>query len=218
MAENQAEKKKHVGRPRKPDSELKHPRRKQKSKEQQLEELALMVGDRVPETPKRKFLDHNSLSKSSKNANPDEIQTILQNNLSWFGRTAAKTDDEIEYRLRELFDACSRRGEIPTMEKLALVLGVHVRTIEYWISGGTGSTPRRKELLGQAKMMIAAADAELAMRYKINAAAYIFRAKNYYGMSDNQTFIIQPQNNPLGDEVDQDELERRIRESVVIDE
>ena len=52
---------------------------------------------------------------------------------------------------------------------------------------------------------------------KINPVVYIFRAKNYFGMKDQQEVVLTP-NQPLGDSPDQKKLEERIAGSVVVEE
>lgn len=49
---------------------------------------------------------------------------------------------------------------------------------------------------------------------KINPVVYIFRAKNYFGMKDQQDITITPQM-PLGTDSDPAELQKRITGSVV---
>jgi hypothetical protein len=43
---------------------------------------------------------------------------------------------------------------------------------------------------------------------KIPQVTYIFRAKNYYGMRDQQEVVLTP-NNPLGDEASDKDLKNR---------
>lgn len=47
--------------------------------------------------------------------------------------------------------------------------------------------------------------------------AYIFRAKNYYGMKDQQDVVVQAKN-IFGADVDRQEIERRLSEEVVIED
>ena len=44
---------------------------------------------------------------------------------------------------------------------------------------------------------------------KINPVVYIFRAKNYFGMKDQQDVVIKPEN-PLGEKVDPEQLQSTI--------
>lgn len=47
--------------------------------------------------------------------------------------------------------------------------------------------------------------------------AYIFRAKNYYGMKDQQDVVVQAKN-IFGADVDRQEIERRLSEEVVVED
>ena len=78
-----------------------------------------------------------------------------------------------------------------TVEKLALALGVTRETLHSWETGATQST-RRSDLIKKAKDCIAAYDADMVSTGKMNPVPYIFRAKNYYGMKDQQDITIAP--------------------------
>ena len=45
---------------------------------------------------------------------------------------------------------------------------------------------------------------------KINPVVYIFRAKNFFGMKDQQEHVITP-NNPLGDTTNPEELAQKYK-------
>ena len=72
-------------------------------------------------------------------------------------------------------------------------------------------------MIKKAKEILAGIDAKLVSMGKIPQVTYIFRAKNFFGMKDQQDVVVTP-NNPLGDTVDQKQLEERIAETVVSDE
>ena len=71
-------------------------------------------------------------------------------------------------------------------------------------------------MIKKAKQILANIDAELVLGRKIPETTYIFRSKNYYGMRDNVEVTVAPQN-PLGDTLDQKELEAKIAD-IVVDE
>ena len=71
-------------------------------------------------------------------------------------------------------------------------------------------------MIKQAKEMLAAMDADLVSNNKIPQVTYIFRAKNFFGMKDQTDVVITP-NNPVGAEVPEEELRKRIAGDVVID-
>ena len=59
--------------------------------------------------------------------------------------------------------------------------------------------------------VLSAYDAGLAIEGKMNPVPYIFRAKNYYGLKD-QTDVVVTSNNPLGDTIDAEVLEKKYQE------
>lgn len=69
----------------------------------------------------------------------------------------------------------------------------------------------------KAKEILAGIDAKLVSMGKIPQVTYIFRAKNFFGMKDQQDLVVTPAM-PLGDAPDQKQLEERIAGSVVVEE
>lgn len=149
-------------------------------------------------------------------ATKPEISQIIQNSYKWFNRTRVETDEECAERLNEFFTECNRTGELPTVEKMALSLGITRKILWDWESGRTkGISPVRRNMIQKARSIMAAIDAELVSNGKIPQVVYIFRAKNYYDMSDQQTINIVP-NNPMGDEQTPEEIQKRIEDSIVV--
>ena len=48
------------------------------------------------------------------------------------------------------------------------------------------------DIIKRAKEFIATMEAELARDGEINSTVYIFRAKNYFGLSDKQEVVVTP--------------------------
>ena len=132
-------------------------------------------------------------------ATKDEIKQILKNSLYWYNREIVKTDEECAERLNEYFARLAETGEIPTVEKMCLALGTVRQTVYDWEQGTQGSA--RAVMIKKAKEILASLDAELVSRGKIPQITYIFRAKNFFQMSDKQEFTLIP-GNPLGDGTD----------------
>ena len=128
-----------------------------------------------------------------------------------------RDDDELQERIAYFFKECFERGEIPTWEKLCLAIGYSRSTVWDWLNGIINVSSRRLDIIKKAKEFLASFDAEMATEGKINPVTYIFRAKNYFGMADKQEMVLTP-NNPLGDNTDPDELQRRYSLSVGDDE
>lgn len=128
---------------------------------------------------------------------PETARKILSEVVQWMKMPKVETDDECAERLEYFFKKCFENGERPTVEKMCLALGTTRQTVSRWENGENGSA-RRRDIIQRAKLALAAYDAGLAITGKMNPVPYIFRAKNYYGMTDEQQVVITP-NNPLGE-------------------
>lgn len=149
-------------------------------------------------------------------ATNEEISGMMGNVIKWYeiGKLdRPQNDDEVEHRIELYFQYVYKTGEKPSMEKLALALGVRLRTLQYWREGSTCSA-RRQELICNAITALAAMDAELVNNNKIPQVTYIFRAKNFFEMKDQQEVNINHNAKRIADE---EELRRRIQEGVIID-
>jgi hypothetical protein len=69
-------------------------------------------------------------------------------------------------------------------------------------------------LIKKAKELLASFDAKMVQEGKINPVTYIFRAKNYFGLKDQQEYVLTP-NNPLGDHTDPSDIQKRLEEGVI---
>ena len=144
-----------------------------------------------------------------------EVKESLSNILYWRKHEAVKTDEECAERLDEFFTRMNETGEIPTVEKMALALGVSRQAVWQWETGLYG-TPERQKMIKKAKEILAALDAELVSKGKIPQVTYIFRAKNFYGMRDQAEVVITP-NNPLGSETSAEEIQKRLEADIPIE-
>jgi len=136
----------------------------------------------------KKLLPTNKRNNGLK-ATDTAIANALMNGYFWFNYPMVKNDTECAERLNLFFQRCAETGELPTVEKMALALGVNRKTVYNWETGVSGS-PERQEMIIRAKELIAAMDAELAAKQKISPVVYIFRAKNFYGMKDQSETVV----------------------------
>ena len=143
-------------------------------------------------------------------ANKAEISEIIQNSLKWCKREIVKTDEECAERLNEFFYECQTTGEIPTVEKMSLSLGTTRKTVWEWERGNLGYT--RSNMIKKAKEILASMDAELVQKGKIPQITYIFRAKNFYGLSD-KTEVEVSTPNLLGPTMPVEEIMQLISDS-----
>ena len=140
-------------------------------------------------------------------ARPEEIARAIKNLTVYFNRPHPKSDEEVAERINEYFRDCHEKQMIPTVEGMSLCIGVDRPTVWRW-SQGEGCSAARREMIKSAKAILASLDAELVQAGKIPQVVYIFRAKNFYGMSDQQEITINAGNNDTQD-VDVDEIAKR---------
>lgn len=124
-------------------------------------------------------------------ATPNDISRIIKENLYWYNREIVKSDEECAERLNEFFQRMQETGEIPTVEKMCLALGTTRTTVYKW-ENGVGATSARINMIKKAKEILAAMDAQLVSENKIPQVTYIFRAKNFFGMSDKTEVVVTP--------------------------
>lgn len=107
-------------------------------------------------------------------ATDEEISQLMGNVVKFYelGKLAPpKSDDEVEQRIEAYFDYIIRTGEKPSVEKMALALGVNRSTLQSWKNGEYGSA-RRQAMVCFAYETLAAMDAELVNNNKIPQVTY----------------------------------------------
>lgn len=102
-----------------------------------------------------------------------------------------KTPEELEQRFIDYFQKCSTEGLPPTIEGLALVSG-WCRSTFYDIAEGKVSK-EFSDTIKAAKDYVCSYDSMMAAAGKVQPATYIFRAKNFYNMTDEQKIQIEAQ-------------------------
>lgn len=127
-------------------------------------------------------------------ASRPEVKAMLANVLYWYKREIVKSDEECADRLNEFFAHVNETGEIPTVEKMCLSLGAVRSVVWEWENGSKGQT--RANMIKRAKEILAALDAELVSNNKLPVVSYIFRAKNFYQLSDKTEVVLTP-NSPM---------------------
>lgn len=115
------------------------------------------------------------------------------------------TSQELAERFEQLFTMCFNNNFIPTVEALALCSGINRRDLWEIEKGYTHKDSGMRDIIKNAKDFIATLEAELARDGEINSTVYIFRAKNYFDMTDKQEVVVTPntglQEQPNADEI-----------------
>ena len=161
------------------------------------------------------IMHHAYLDEMPKDEARELVSRTLADTFKWYKMPRVKDDDECEERLILFFETCIATGELPTIEKMALALGVVRETLRKWERGDLGS--RRSVMIKKAKEFIATYDAEMAHKGKMQPVTYIFRAKNYYGMADTVDYNLSSAD-PLGESSSREEIEQRINNSIPVED
>lgn len=134
------------------------------------------------------------------------ISQLVTETIRTYNMPRVQSDDELEQRLAEYFQHCAMTGERPTVEQMAQCTGYSMSTVYDWEVGrNLGFSPDTSTIVKKAKEFLRVFDAKMVAEGALNPVVYIFRAKNYYGMKDQQDLVVAPQQ-PLGPEPDADKL------------
>lgn len=164
-------------------------------------------------TPRKRGSKSASVKHNLINTTESDISRIVRESFQYFNRVPPKDDAECAERLNDYFKQCNDEGQLPTVEDMALALGITRRTLWDWEQGNTHSTTR-SNMIKKAKEIIAGIDGKLAAEGKIPQVVYIFRAKNYHGMKDQQEMVLTPNTDALGDRKSGAELTEKYMDSV----
>lgn len=189
-------------------AEIKKKGRPSKPKEIKADNLQETTNE-IVKTSKRKTpanLEGGSTAKK------EDVSRILGNCLKWYKLDKVKSIEELNARLEFFFTECFATGEIPTVEKMCLAIGYPRETVWRWETGERecelGSAGGN--IIKKAKSFLATFESEMVTEGKINPVVYIFRAKNFFGMKDQQEHVITP-NNPLGDTSNPEEIAQKYK-------
>lgn len=149
------------------------------------------MGSKVPGMGKGQIA---KLNNGANNAPEDARRNALRRTLlaREIGKKKCTTPQEMQERFDLLFQKSAEEGFVPNVEMLALASGYDRRTLWDMEIGRTHIGEGYSDVIKSAKELIASVDGTLASENKMNATVYIFRAKNYYDMSDRQEIEVKP--------------------------
>lgn len=143
------------------------------------------------------------------------VAKAVMNNLVFFNKGVqepVKSDEQLCERLNWFFMECARTQQIPNVEKLSNAIGINRNTLLKWSTGELpGFSPFTKNIAYQAKQILASIDAELAQEGKSQPVVYMFRAKNFYEMRDQQDVVVTPNMGGI-EQVDIETIEQKYAE------
>lgn len=152
--------------------------------------------------------DINKFNCVDENISPDAKSRALRRTMLIKSLNTGRctTSQELADRFDKLFDMCFHNNFIPTVEALALCSGWDRRTLWDIETGVSHKGDGMSDIIKQAKEFIATMEAELARDGEINSTVYIFRAKNFYGMSDKQEVVVTPNTRGLEEPMNAEEI------------
>lgn len=125
----------------------------------------------------------------------DYYAKALKHSLQFFKAGPVQSLKECDERINQFFHHVLDTGEVPTIEKLALSLGISPVVLKAWqIRCPHGA--EASELINRAVSVIASVDSEMGAMGVVSPIYYFFRATNFYGMKNtnqvNQTNVEIP--------------------------
>lgn len=134
----------------------------------------------------------NQLAKSNYLDRPEtrEFHSIVRKKCMYSQRTCLDSVENMQKEILEYFDLCDKYDCVPVMIGLFNYLGLEQgQAYQIANEGSEISLPLKKAMKFVQELQEGA-----VMRNAINPVSFIFLAKNYYGMSDNQTITLKPDN------------------------
>lgn len=182
--------------------------------ESEIQEMLKQTSQSYKYEPDSKVPQNNSISVRD-DANVEirkDRQNIMTNLYKWYKMPKINTLDDIavQSRIENYIEISAEQGDLISLEKLSLSLGVTTATLRRW-KNGDGCSRARSNLINQMYELIHAFETELAFTGKIDKTMYIFRSKNHYDMVDKKDIVITD-GNVLGEKIDLDTLSAEISE------
>ncbi|MEG1106918.1 MAG: MerR family transcriptional regulator [Eubacterium sp.] len=125
--------------------------------------------------------------------------------------------EELILKFDEYFRRCIKYGIRPTVEGLYITAGVSADTFNKWERNISRANSGLAECIKKAKRYVNYVLASMASTGKVQPLFFIFYAKNHFGYVDKVEHVIA-ESNPLLEIESGLDLQKRISESIVIDE
>ena len=150
---------------------------------------------------------------------PTVVETEKGDNAKYLKHSLAMWDlpvidirDEklVEERIKWYFGHCIEDDMKPTVSGLALSLGIDRKTLWRWATGQARDITH-SPIVKKAYDILSNQWEEYMQNGKINPVSGIFLGKNHFGYVDKQEIVVEPRN-PLGDDVDPREVQKKYLE------
>lgn len=146
---------------------------------------------------------------------PDErLPHVLKCLMYGYSQPRVRNDEELEQRLAQFFMFCADNNIPPTIEAMYQFTGYSPSYMADIRNGHRkGFSPETAQILKKAQGFMQTFDAQMVIEGKMNPVTYIFRAKNYYGMTDQQQITVAPQATMAIEGMTDEELGQRLLEA-----
>lgn len=121
-----------------------------------------------------------------------------------------RDEKKVEERIKWYFTHCIEDDMKPTMNGIALALGIDRKTLYRWKTGEARDMTH-SHIVKKACAILENLWEDYMQNGKINPVSGIFLGKNHFGYTDKQEIVVEPKN-PLGAEVDPEEIQKRYLE------
>lgn len=177
----------------------------------------------IIEQPKRKRGNpamYQEKTEESKEKTRKKMEILTKLNELERRRGIAKFDsvEEMQVLIENYFSDCVELEIRPTIRGLASSLGTVYNTLNDWENGSRDAQlgSSCSVLIKKSKQYIAEFDEMLALESIDNPILFMFRAKNYYGMSDVQEISVNA-SNTLGKQLTPEEIARELPKDIPVD-
>ena len=152
----------------------------------------------------------NAKFEAKTEAEKQVVRQLLNETLHEYRKPRVTSDKELAERLDEYFAQCAATGQTPSVEEMCLSTGYTSDTCWDWEVGrNKGFSSETSAIIKKAKNFLKTFDAKMAIAGQMGFLVYCFRAKNYYGMTDQKEVVITP---AVEATVPQEVLEERYRD------
>lgn len=154
----------------------------------------------------------------NKEVKPGDMGRYLRHSLAKWDLPVLDMADpkQVEERIVWYFKQCIEDDIKPTVSGMCNSLGIDRRTFYQWKTGDYRATTHQ-DLAKKAQSILEEMWETMMVEGKINPIVGIFLGKNHFGYADKQDIVVTP-NNPLGENADPEEIQKRYIDSVVVDE
>ena len=148
----------------------------------------------------------------------DNAQYLSHSMAMWnWSKPDMQSATDVENRVTDYFQLCVRNDMKPSIEGLAIAFGTDRKSLWRYANGVIKSVPQDVcHTLKKAYTVINALMADYLQNGKINPVAAIFLMKNNMDYTDTTEVVVTP-NSPIGAEMSESDLAKRITDGSVIE-